>query len=193
MVLIPSNFDIFYQNIRGVRTKCTGFKENVYASIHKMCCLTETWLNDTIFSHDLFLTSYSVFRTDRDYLNPHTTRGGGVLIIVSNLLQGVMRGHDLETAKEFVWVDIPVSDSFNLLVLIGNHYFPPDCNVTIIDSYLKFLEQNLKAHEYRVIMVGDFNIPNYDRINGAPLPDSRYYNTIKGNSIHTSTCFFGLG
>jgi hypothetical protein len=156
--MIPSDFDIFYQNIRGVRTKCTGFKETVHASIQKTCCLTETWLNDTIFSHDLFPVIYSVFRADRDYSNSHTTRGGGALIAVSNLLQGFMRRHDPETAKELVWVEIPVSDSFNLLVLTGNYSFPPDCNITIIDSYLKFVEQNLNALQYWGLMVGDFII-----------------------------------
>jgi hypothetical protein len=29
-------------------------------------------------------------------------------------------------------------------------------------------------------------------INGVPLPNSHYYNKIKENSIHASTCFFGL-
>jgi hypothetical protein len=71
-----------------------------------------------------------------------------------------MLRHDLETNKECVWIEIPVSDNFSLL--IGNHYFPPDCNVTIIGDYLNFLEQNLNSHQYRVIMLGDFNVPNYD-------------------------------
>jgi hypothetical protein len=63
--------------------------------------LTETWPNDTIFSHNFFPIS-SVFRANRDYLNSHTTREGGVLISVSNLLQGVMLRHDLETTEENV-------------------------------------------------------------------------------------------
>jgi hypothetical protein len=55
-----------------------------------------------IFSSKLFPASYSVFRDDRDYLNSHTTRGGGVLIAVSNLLQVVTLRYDLETTKECV-------------------------------------------------------------------------------------------
>jgi hypothetical protein len=79
---------------------------------------------------------------------------------------------------------------FNLL--IGNHYFPPDCKATTIDTYLQSLEQNLNAHQYRVIMFRDFNVPNYNWTNGEPLPNSYYYNEIKVNSIHTTTCFLGL-
>jgi hypothetical protein len=70
-----------------------------------------------------------------------------------------------------VW--IAVSDNVNLLT--GNHYFPPDCNVTITDNYLHFLEQNLNANQYRVIMLGDFNVLNNVLINGEPLPSSHYY------------------
>jgi hypothetical protein len=93
--------------------------------------------------------------------------------------------HDLETTTECVWIKIPVSDNVNRP--IGNHYFPPDCNVTIIDNYLNSLEGNLNAHQHRVIILGDFNTPNYDWINGAPFPNSFYYNKSKGNLIHTAT------
>jgi hypothetical protein len=68
-----------------------------------------------------------------------------------------MRRYDIENTKECMWIEISVSDNFNLPT--GTHYFPPDCNVTIIDSYLKCLEQNLNAYQYWVIMLGDFNVP----------------------------------
>jgi hypothetical protein len=99
MVLNPSDFDIFYQNVMGLRTKRSEFTDNVYVSNRKIFCLTETWLKDTIFSHNHFPVSYSEFHADRDYLNSHATRGGGVLIAGSNLLQGVMWRHDLEPTK----------------------------------------------------------------------------------------------
>jgi hypothetical protein len=41
-----------------------------------------------ILSYNPFPASYSVFRADRDCLNSRITHGGGVLIAVSNLLQG---------------------------------------------------------------------------------------------------------
>jgi hypothetical protein len=89
-----------------------------------------------------------------------------------------------------VWTEIPVSDNFS--PLIGNHYFLPDCNVTIIYYCLNFLEQNLNARQHRVIMLDAFNAPNYDSINGAPLPNIYYCNKIKENSIHVAICFLGL-
>jgi hypothetical protein len=86
-----------------------------------------------------FPASYSVFRADRDCLNSHTTRGGGVLIAVSNLLQIVMRRNDLKTSKECVWFEVPASDNISLLT--GNHYFPPECNVAVIENCLQFFNK----------------------------------------------------
>jgi hypothetical protein len=54
----------------------------------------------------------------------------------------------LETTDEYVWVEVPVADNYNLL--IGNHYFAPDCDVKIIGNYSSSLEQNLSTHLYRV-------------------------------------------
>jgi hypothetical protein len=180
----PQSFQYF------IRTKCSRFTNNAYSANHGIYCLTETLLNDTNFSINIFLASYSVLRADIDFLNSHTTRGDGVLVAVSNLLQGVMRRHDLATTKECVLVEIPVSDNF--IQLIGNNYFSPDCNVTITDNYLYFLEQNLNGYKYQVIMIGYFNIPNYGWINGASLPNSYYSNKVKGNSIHMAICSLGL-
>jgi hypothetical protein len=109
MVLNPPDFDTFYQNVT----------DNVCASSHSIYCLTETWLNDTIFSHNPFPASCSVFHADRDYLNSDTIRGDGVLITVSNLLQVVMRRHDLETTKECVWIEISVSGNLHLSLSIA--------------------------------------------------------------------------
>jgi hypothetical protein len=53
------------------------------------------------------------------------------------------------------------------------------------------LEQSLNPHQYRVIMSSDLNVPNYDWVNGVPLPNSHYYNKMKRNSIQTATCFLG--
>jgi hypothetical protein len=34
---------------------------------------------------------------------------------------------------------------------------------------LNYLEQNLNTHLYWVIMLGDFNVPKYDWLDGTPL------------------------
>jgi hypothetical protein len=39
--------DIFYQNVRGLRTKSTEIFNNVCSYDFKIICLTETWLNES--------------------------------------------------------------------------------------------------------------------------------------------------
>jgi hypothetical protein len=47
----------------------------------------------------------------------------------------------LKLLRNVLWIEVSVSDDFNLLR--ANHYFLPDCNVTLTDNYFHFLEQNL--------------------------------------------------
>jgi hypothetical protein len=89
MVLDNCDFYILYQNVRGLRTKCSDSTDNVFAKNFKVYCIKETWLIDSILGHKLFPDSHSVFRADRDYLTSNTERGGGVLAVVSKSFQGL--------------------------------------------------------------------------------------------------------
>jgi hypothetical protein len=121
MALNTCDFDIYYQNVRGLRTKQVELFDNVWSMDHKIICLTETWLNDMCYDHNLFPDGYTVLRSDR--VCTYKTRGGGVLIALSPKVRSYKRRCDLEFLDECVWVEIPTYDGINLL--IGNHYFPP--------------------------------------------------------------------
>ena len=47
---------------------------------YNIYCVTETWLSDFIFDHEILPCGYSLYRKDR------SSRGGGVLIAVSDLI-----------------------------------------------------------------------------------------------------------
>jgi hypothetical protein len=66
--------------------------------------------------------------------------GGDALIAVDKPFYGVKRGSDPENVKECVWIDIFLSNNINLL--LGNHYFSPDCNLKTTENYFHLLEQN---------------------------------------------------
>jgi hypothetical protein len=85
-----------------------------------------------------------------------------------------------------VWTEFPVADNSDLLV--EHHYF---LLMKITENYFNYLEKNLNAHQYQVIISDNFNVHNYDSINGTPLFDS-YYKKCKGSLIHVTTCFLGL-
>jgi exonuclease III len=116
-----NSLGIYYQNVRGLRTKQTEFYDNVCASNFDIICLSETWLNDVCYDHNLFPNSYTVYRSDRPYINK--ARGGGVVTAITASLGSCNRRYDLELCSECVWVEIPTADGIN--TLIGNHYFSP--------------------------------------------------------------------
>jgi hypothetical protein len=178
-------FDIYYQNVRGLRTKKFEIYENVCSTDYNIICLAETWLNDLCYDHNLFPDHYTVFRCDR--VSTNKTRGGGVLIALSANVRSCKRRYDLEFYEECVWAEIPTFNGFNLL--IGNHYFPPDTKPEIIANYFLFVETKLDSQNFRVIMIGDFNTPGFDWESGLSLPNSHYYSKLRAMRF-TPPCVF---
>lgn len=57
---------IYYQNVRGLRTKSHEFLSNILDCDYDVVCVTESWLNDGFYSSEYFDSRYDVFRCDRD-------------------------------------------------------------------------------------------------------------------------------
>jgi hypothetical protein len=77
-------------------------------------------------------------------------------------------------------------------LLIGNHHFAPNVKVDIIKNYFNFLENILDTLYYRVLLLGDFNVPGFDSNSGLPSLNCHFYTRLKGDVIHSATCFLGL-
>ena len=75
---------LFYQNVRGLRTKIGEFSDNILISTYDIICLTETWLNPDFPNHCYFPQIFSVYRKDRNEFTSSGTRGGGVLIALNS-------------------------------------------------------------------------------------------------------------
>jgi hypothetical protein len=114
-----------------------------------------------------------------------------VLIAVSPKLNACKRRHDLQFFDECVWVEFSIRNGPNLL--IGNHYFSPDLKPDIICEFFSHLENKLDTTNYRVILLGDFNVPGFDWERGLPCEYCQFYSKLRGDAIHASTCFLGLG
>jgi hypothetical protein len=130
-----NSLDIYYQNLKGLRTKQLEVYDNVWSMNHNIICLTETWLFDMCYDRNLFPDGHGVFCSDRVCTNK--TSGGGVLIALSPRVHSCKRRCDLESFDKRVWVEIPTYDGLNLL--IGNHYFLPDTKPEVIANYFRFL------------------------------------------------------
>lgn len=150
---------VYYQNVRGIRTKASEFMSGIVGTSFTVLCLTETWLEEGISSSNYFPPCYSVFRRDRDYANTGQIYGGGVLTAVDASWRA-WRRHDLESYSECVWVEIASKDGVNHL--IGNYYFPPQFNYDLFVGHLKALERSLNVSNFRVQIYGDFNMPGID-------------------------------
>lgn len=57
--------DIYYQNLRGIRTKLQGFSKNVLNTNYTILAFTETWLNSNISDNEVIDSRYVLFRKDR--------------------------------------------------------------------------------------------------------------------------------
>lgn len=79
-MVIP--LSIYYQNVRGLRTKTHQFYTSVVARNFDIIGLSETWLCDEISSSELFSSNYEVFRDDRNLDEINKCRGGGVALAI---------------------------------------------------------------------------------------------------------------
>ncbi|CAN7974975.1 unnamed protein product [Ixodes persulcatus] len=101
MAASKNTIKVYYQNVRGLRTKADEFSSNLALSSFDIICLTETWLCAEIHDSQYFTNDYTVFRRDRDYSATGQRFGGGVLIAVSSKLKSCRR-QDLDTCDECV-------------------------------------------------------------------------------------------
>lgn len=162
-----SSINIYYQNVRGLRTKTSNLYRNICLSAYDVIVFTETWLVDDIFSSELFDDRYLVWRRDRDYGRTVQKCGGGVLIAVKKELTVIERP-EWRSSAEDIWVTIILKKSrpsvkykLHLCALylckenIGNSYNTQLLNFT---NNLNNLILNNPLDKY--ILLGDFNFGN---------------------------------
>lgn len=150
------SFKIYYQNVRGLKTKTVTFLNAVLSDNFDLIVITESWLNSSVENSEILDDRYTVFRSDRDYLNTGKSEGGGTLIAVKNTYFSTRAQH-LETTLGELWIRILIgAETFYVCAT----YIPPTgrlneyeifCNNIINHSEL-LLRKNL-------LIIGDFNIP----------------------------------
>ena len=106
------SLDCIVLNARSLRNKLLDFQSVVYAGKFDIVTVSETWLDDTVFDHEILPTGYTIFRKDRV-----DRRGGGVLMAFKSDITA-WRRNDLESdcelaimvrihffcgSKDFIW------------------------------------------------------------------------------------------
>lgn len=113
-----------------------------------MVVLTETWLNTFVSDDDVVPPGFTIFRKDR------ATRGGGVAVILKDYIVATLLS------------DVPDLECLCLNVTLGGHNFVLYAVYRAPDSTTDYLTK-LHAHmsqftDRKIILVGDFNLPNID-------------------------------
>lgn len=219
MMATNNKMSIYYQNIRGLRTKTTDFYRNIALCNYDIVIITETWLHPGILDSELTNARYDVFRQDRNLLLTKTTMGGGVMICARRELGVMLRTEKATAPTEMLWATVPacsLNASKNLHIAVT--YIPPNyhnipADVKNVTDSVSTLYNSLPHDNY--LVVGDFNLPNIqwsefgpmhlkkgcievqncgiDLINEFKFLDFDQYNYIKNKSGNTlDLCFSNL-
>lgn len=148
---------IYYQNVRGLRTKTSEFLSSILCRDLDVIVLTETWLNDNIHSNELFGNRYTVYRADRDLTQTVKLDGGGCLVAIKSEYYSC-RLYDWEVTDGDMWLSIEKCDNEKLLINVK--YI--DCKSTF-DQYnihFKKIEEivNISAPKDEFLLLGDYNL-----------------------------------
>lgn len=154
---------IYYQNVRGLNTKLNDFKDNCASSNFNIIALTETWLNDSVYNAEIIeVNNFTVFRSDRNFQETNSKKGGGVLLAFNNIYNvQLITSSSSSTFNpwiDFLFVKLTFNaHSFYILLL----YIPPQCSTS---DYAKFFDEITYLNhifENNLLILGDFNIPEY--------------------------------
>ena len=145
------NFQVFYLNIRGLKSKFSSLLTKIEEEEPTIFCITETHLLE---EEDVKVDGYKLYRNDRNNV------GGGVMIGVKmeleNITTLVNKSNDV---GETLWILI---DNNRIKLRVGIIYAPQESRTPkekLESMYEKIDEQILlaKAKEQKLLILGDFN------------------------------------
>ena len=138
--------------------------------------ITETWLNDSVESGEVYIDGYSMYRTDR----VGRQRGGVCIYIKSNIpVSPILQFSN--GAVEIMILKIPLWD-----MVLGAIYRPPDTSINewnqaseMIKNAINGIQSNGRFQN--VVLTGDMNFPNinWDDINGGNMSENSQIKTLQ--------------
>lgn len=155
--LKTNSIKIYYQNVRGLRSKIKDCFLAISGCDYDVIVFTETWLCDNINNCELFGSNYIVYKCDRSSLNSTKKIGGGVLIAVKiNISSSVVI---CDSSNEEIWVKLCVGDK---KFFICSVYFPPLANIFKYNAFIESLSTVSSTSDIidNILVFGDFNLPN---------------------------------
>ncbi|XP_062556831.1 uncharacterized protein LOC134221658 [Armigeres subalbatus] len=149
---------VYYQNVRGLRTKTSTLLNSLLSCDFDVIVFTETWLYSDISNSELS-SNYTIYRCDRNTRTSVFQRGGGVLIAVRAQLNSkavFLEGSD-DLEQVIVKVMLP-HESICLCCIYIRPRSPADIYAKHGESLVRLLE--LADPRDTMIVMGDYNLPN---------------------------------
>lgn len=162
---------IYYQNVRGLRTKSSDFYIACSECDYDIIAITETGLIPSIHDSEIFNSDeYLVYRCDRGPLNSFCENGGGVLIAVrSGIASEVVVVADTDMVEMIVVRCVYGKRTLYICCL----YIPSGSCADVYLLYASAIERVLDhigiESDDTVFFLGDFNIPSFE---WSPDPDN---------------------
>ena len=130
--------------------KLSNFQSFVYSNPFEIYCITETWLSDFVYDHEIIPSKFNIYCKDRK------SRGGGVLVAVSESLQSSI----IPSPENLELISVSITHRDTIII----------CTVYYLNSLFLYLSNLITLHDH-ISLVGDFNFPdiNWDTLSGSYL------------------------
>ena len=130
------------------------------------------FLSDFVYDPEIIPSKFNIYRKDRK------SRGGGVLVAVSESLQSsiIPSPENLEL--------ISVSITHRHTIIICTVYIPPNSDSDYLNSLFLYLSNLITLRDH-IILVGDFNFPdiNWDTLSGSSLSSKSFCDFVFQNNL----------
>ena len=126
-----------------------------------LLCLSETWLSADVCDNELFLSNYTIHRSDRNFLASGKSRGGGVLFAHRNDMNSTrisLSKYGFPTEIDIVCATVTTLSCNMTFIVI---YIPPNVTQLCYDDFMERLSLLCTEIGEQLIIVGDFNTPHF--------------------------------
>ena len=158
-------FKLFVINCRGLKSKKDSFVHLIHSQSPHFIAGTESWLDPTTFSSEIFPTNYQVFRKDR------SDGYGGVFFACINTIN--CSQVTIASPCECIVCRVELTNSKVLIVITA--YRPPNRDLLYVHNLCQIIADIYSTYKNAVIWItGDFNSPdinwNYNSVTNNSYP-----------------------
>lgn len=149
---------VYYQNVRGLRTKSRDVFNNSQTIPSDIFALTETNLTPSFYDNELFVSDYSVFRKD-GIIEGSDSSGRGVLIAVHSKFDAML--YTLPNSELLELVCVKISLHKHCLYILCC-YIKPGQPTGVYQNMVDVFDHLFESIDPcdNIIILGDFNLPD---------------------------------